>query len=1423
MKSLFFISVLIICGFSVFSQKDNKTNQPELTALSSKQQVDLASLPELKMPLNYKNKSIPYEIDNTTQQCYSGLFLQAGLCCGQAASVGNGFTYEMNRVRGLDGSLTENKYPTHFTWNWENGGYGYHGASYYHSLAVLKMVGNPNMETYGGTHDFGGSSRFMTGYDLYYEGMQNRISKAYSINCSDEEGILTLKHWLNDHLDGSDIGGIAFFYSQHQNPSTTLPSGTEHEGEKVVTSWGASPNHAMTITGYNDSIRWDFNGDGQYTNDIDLNNDGVIDVRDWEIGGFKMNNTYGTPYNGWMMYRTLALASNQGGIWNNTANVLYPIKDYSPMLTYKINLYYTNRVRIKIMAGFSTNLSATEPDNYMSFPIFDYQGADQAMQGGSDDPLRYIEFGLDVTPFLNILESGTPAKFFLQVLENDDDGWGSGEVIDFTVIDYSSGSPVEYVSSQTNQEIIQNGVTTLSVEHTPVFTAPEITTDVLPNANVYHPYSHQMQAAGGTAPYRWEFDVDYQMSEISAPLTNATTSLTGTYIDLPFDFPFYDETYSGFYLSNKGYIDFSGESYSLPYNNNSWSNNSVSFMHRKCIAAFFSNTTCNTYFVSNPNYYIIRWEGTGIDVSLKIESSGNISIYYNDCQPVPNQVWTSGFSLGNLSNYSLTPQSGGIANMSSVGYKFEPMSIPEIFTLSEDGILTGTPTEEILVYPLNFKVTDAKGMIDRKTIPISTEGLIVDYSITTSNNDIIEWGESVDMNIDLRNATETAITNLHVYLSCEDANVSVVDGSEPIGTLSPLQELTVNAAFGFNLNFDFYNEQEITLHLTATSDQGNWEFDIIYPVYTADIQLLEYFVDDSDNNRLDIGETSDIDYIFENIGGTFTEEVVITVSSSDPFLTINQNTANIGLMEAGLSYSGSYNFSADPDCLPGHVAILNFHLTGANGYEKDIVGYVSIGQILEDWETGDFETYNWTNGGDLPWFITDVDPFEGANCLKSGAITHNQNSELEIELQVIAPGTISFYRKVSCEDDVNNDNWDYLAFYIDDMEQDRWDGIVEWAQESYNVTAGVHNFKWIYHKDGSVNSNDDCAWIDLIEFPSIYDAEPFFVVSVEEINKTMYPDENSTETFTVSNLGGGIIDYEIEITADVPWLRGSRSVAGSYMLSSGQSFYTGDTVAWDFTAVNTSPDSEYIKEITMVFPQGFIIDSITHFYDQSEDTLLLDSGVAGNGGTFHWFGEQPDGWGVIHNNETATATVYARIEEDFQGHLKIDYTLHGEVYGAEPHNVSDSLMFINYGPKISWLSTNQLGGGLGIGQEDEIVLEFDSHGLVPGEYNCNVHVFASVDTVVIPVSLIVMHPVGVEGSDSFGVMVYPNPAAEYANVLTDFNMSSVEVYNSLGELVLSKSLNANTIQIDIRNYSPGVYFLKINSNSESLYHKLIVR
>lgn len=136
-------------------------------------------------------------------------------------------------------------------------------------------------------------------------------------------------------------------------------------------------------------------------------------------------------------------------------------------------------------------------------------------------------------------------------------------------------------------------------------------------------------------------------------------------------------------------------------------------------------------------------------------------------------------------------------------------------------------------------------------------------------------------------------------------------------------------------------------------------------------------------------------------------------------------------------------------------------------------GYDTV--FIENFETGDFFLYFWQHSGNDYWLITTNSVYEGTYAATSGNISDNQTSSLELE--VLVEGTqISFYRKVSSEA-----SFDYLRFYIDGVEQNKWSGSVEWSQVSFPVTAGIHTFKWSYTKDGSVSSGEDSAWIDMIK------------------------------------------------------------------------------------------------------------------------------------------------------------------------------------------------------------------------------------------------------------------------------------------------------------------------------------------------------
>ncbi len=133
--------------------------------------------------------------------------------------------------------------------------------------------------------------------------------------------------------------------------------------------------------------------------------------------------------------------------------------------------------------------------------------------------------------------------------------------------------------------------------------------------------------------------------------------------------------------------------------------------------------------------------------------------------------------------------------------------------------------------------------------------------------------------------------------------------------------------------------------------------------------------------------------------------------------------------------------------------------------------------VGEDFETGDFSRFSWEHYGNAAWSITSSQKHSGNYSAESGSIDHNENSSLEVALDCIE-GDIRFSYKVSTES-----GFDYLRFYIDGDEQDKWSGEHDWAEVSFAVTEGRRTFRWEYCKDSSASYGDDAAWIDDIVFP----------------------------------------------------------------------------------------------------------------------------------------------------------------------------------------------------------------------------------------------------------------------------------------------------------------------------------------------------
>ncbi|MFC2128321.1 T9SS type A sorting domain-containing protein [Bacteroidota bacterium] len=758
MKRILQLGIYLFLVASVYSQQTN-------SIISQADLIKLSQLPELSFSDKYNNKtlkSIPYYKDNSELVYFRPVFFQYGWSCNQSASIGYMFTYEINAKRMRSANLTQNQYPFRFVWNFLNRGDWNQGVSYFDSWEIIKAMGIPNKEIYRSSFEISEEkwdyTQWMSGYSNYYSGMNNRISDLYTIKVGTPEGLQTLKQWMNNHLDNSPNGGVANFQIASTGIETYIvPYDSEGAGQNIITTFGKYVGHAMTFVGYNDSVRFDINNDGEYTNDKDINHDGIVNLRDWEIGAMICVNSWGDTWadqgKSFVMYRLLAEPPDIGGIWNNAVQVIKIRTNYRPDLCMKVGLAHNKRGRIKISAGVSSDLNSNIPEHIIDFPVFNYQGGEYPMRGIGKS--NEIEIGIDITPLLSYIDNRQNVKFFLLVDENDPNDRGEGIIKNFSIMDYH-GALREMASSQTNIPIENNSQTILSVQGSINFDKMEILTEELPDAVISEPYEYQLSAYNGAPPYKWYMKMDYSIStDVEAfPYISGEELVLNdypryyTYVrkDLEFSFPFYGKYYDHVFVTGDGALVFDENLFAWPY----IIDGELVLTTQRAIAPY--GTDMHIYPGENGLYYeggnnmaVFYWDAiiekmesqSEVKLCVRLFPDGKIEFLYGNVNPLGISVnWIAGISDGDRQNYQLFP----VNTNSRINHSFKVIFTPEeIFNklrISEGGVLSGIVDADYKDMDLEFIVKDQNNTFDSKVLNLATNSTGVD-DIQKSNNLLI--------------------------------------------------------------------------------------------------------------------------------------------------------------------------------------------------------------------------------------------------------------------------------------------------------------------------------------------------------------------------------------------------------------------------------------------------------------------------------------------------------------------------------------------------------------------------------------------------------------------------------------------------------------------------------------------------------------
>ena len=391
--------------------------------------------------------------------------------------------------------------------------------------------------------------------------------------------------------------------------------------------------------------------------------------------------------------------------------------------------------------------------------------------------------------------------------------------------------------------------------------------------------------------------------------------------------------------------------------------------------------------------------------------------------------------------------------------------------------------------PVDLVVTAFNKMPYETTVNvIAPDGaymLMGDIAVTGGADQILDYGETGSLYITFENVGQDLSEDLTITLIHEAGMVTLNSNVIQNGSIAAGTEVTIGP-FEFQVSWNVDDGGLIPFVIQATDNIETWEYEINIPVEAPDYNLISVDFLDLGNGTLDPGETTTMQLVLTNVGHSPVSSPTFEVTTRDPNIILGAvESDNAYWWEIDSQVTITIEVTAVDDAPVGHTALLGIIIgSGGTNYENVFPLTITLGLLIEDFESGSFTSFDWIQGGDAEWTIDSVS-YSGNYSAKSGTISHNQTSELSIELNILNEGQTSFWAKTSSEQSGTGNIYDYLEFYIDDEAADlNIGGELDWTEYTVDIPVGEHSLRWVYQKDGAQSLGQDCAWLDRIVFPT---------------------------------------------------------------------------------------------------------------------------------------------------------------------------------------------------------------------------------------------------------------------------------------------------------------------------------------------------